>query len=251
MEDKQDHKVTDMQTLNAKNCLLTGATGGLGKELAAKLVINGCNLFLTARNEKKLNKLTSLLQKQTENKIKIYYKSADLSKSDDVKDLIKYVKKKFNSIDILINCAGVFQVNFLKDTNLADFEKSFNVNMKAPFMLCKEFSQDMIKKRWGKIVNIGSSSSYNGYKKTSIYCATKHALLGFSRSLVDELKKYNVRTFCVSPGSIKTNMAKKLVEQDFDTFLDPKEVAEAILFVISHDNEMVIDELKLNRKKIE
>ena len=251
MEDKQDHKVTDMQTLNAKNCLLTGATGGLGKELAAKLVINGCNLFLTARNEKKLNKLTSLLQKQTENKIKIYYKSADLSKSDDVKDLIKYVKKKFNSIDILINCAGVFQVNFLKDTNLADFEKSFNVNMKAPFMLCKEFSQDMIKKRWGKIVNIGSSSSYNGYKKTSIYCATKHALLGFSRSLVDELKKYNVRTFCVSPGSIKTNMSNNLVEQDFDTFLDPKEVAEAILFVISHDNEMMIDELKLNRKKIE
>ena len=251
MEDKQDHKVTDMQTLNAKNCLLTGATGGLGKELAAKLVINGCNLFLTARNEKKLNKLTSLLQKQTENKIKIYYKSADLSKSDDVKDLIKYVKKKFNSIDILINCAGVFQVNFLKDTNLADFEKSFNVNMKAPFMLCKEFSQDMIKKRWGKIVNIGSSSSYNGYKKTSIYCATKHALLGFSRSLVDELKEYNVRTFCVSPGSIKTNMAKKLVEQDFDTFLDPKEVAEAILFVISYDKEMIIDELKLNRIKIE
>ena len=251
MEDKQDHKVTDMQTLNAKNCLLTGATGGLGKELAAKLVINGCNLFLTARNEKKLNKLTSLLQKQTENKIKIYYKSADLSKSDDVKDLIKYVKKKFNSIDILINCAGVFQVNFLKDTNLADFEKSFNVNMKAPFMLCKEFSQDMIKKRWGKIVNIGSSSSYNGYKKTSIYCATKHALLGFSRSLVDELKEYNVRTFCISPGSIKTNMAKKLVEQDFDTFLDPKEVAEAILFVISYDKEMIIDELKLNRIKIE
>ena len=240
-----------MQTLNAKNCLLTGATGGLGKELAIKLVANGCNLFLTARNEKKLNGLASSLQKQTENKIKIYYKSADLSKSDDVKDLIKYVKKKFNSVDILINCAGIFQVNFLRNTNLDDFEKSFNVNMKTPFLLCKEFSQNMIKKKWGRIVNVGSSSSYNGYKKTSIYCATKHALLGFSRSLVDELKKYNVRTFCVSPGSIKTNMAKKLVEQDFDTFLDPKEVAEAILFVISHDNEMMIDELKLNRKKIE
>ena len=240
-----------MQTLNAKNCLLTGATGGLGKELAIKLVANGCNLFLTARNEKKLNGLASSLQKQTENKIKICYKSADLSKSDDVKDLIKYVKKKFNSVDILINCAGIFQVNFLRNTNLDDFEKSFNVNMKTPFLLCKEFSQNMIKKKWGRIVNVGSSSSYNGYKKTSIYCATKHALLGFSRSLVDELKEYNVRTFCISPGSIKTNMAKKLVEQDFDTFLDPKEVAEAILFVISHDNEMMIDELKLNRIKIE
>ena len=240
-----------MQYLNAKNCLLTGATGGLGKELATKLVEYGCNIFLTASNEKKLNELVSLLQKQTENKVEIYHKSADLSKLGDVKNLIKYVKKKFNSIDILINCAGIFQVNFLKDTSLDDFEKSLNVNMKAPFLLCKEFSQNMIKKRWGRIVNIGSSSSYNGYKKTSIYCATKHALLGFSRSLVDELKKYNVRTFCISPGSIKTNMAKKLVEQNFNTFLDPKEVADAILFVISYDKEMIIDELRLNRMKIE
>lgn len=240
-----------MGTLNAKNCLLTGATGGLGRELAIKLVDNNCNLFLTASNEKKLKELASSLQKQSKNRIKIYYKSADFSKLSNVKNLIKYVKKKFNSIDILINCAGIFQVNFLKDTSLDDFEKSFNVNMKTPFLLSKEFSQDMVKKKWGRIVNIGSSSSYNGYEKTSIYCATKHALLGFSRSLVNELKKYNVRTFCISPGSIKTNMAKKLVEQNFNTFLDPKEVADAILFVISYDKEMIIDELRLNRMKIE
>ena len=96
MEDKQDHKVIDMQTLNAKNCLLTGATGGLGKELAAKLVINGCNLFLTARNEKKLNKLTSLLQKQTENKIKIYYKSAGVN-IDAGNEAVDRIKDKVES----------------------------------------------------------------------------------------------------------------------------------------------------------
>ena len=76
-------------------------------------------------------------------------------------------------------------------------------------------------------------------------------MLGFSRSLVDELKKYNVRTFCVSPGSIKTKMGETLVDQDYNTFLNPKEVAESVIFIISYDEEMIIDELRLNRIKIE
>jgi len=100
-------------------------------------------------------------------------------------------------------------------------------------------------------VNIGSSSSYQGFKNSSVYCVSKHALLGFSRSILDELKKYNVRTFCVSPSSIKTKMGETLVEQDFNTFLNPKEVAESIIFIISYNDEMIIDELRLNRIKIE
>ena len=235
--------------LEKKNCILTGATGGLGEEIAIQLAKKNCNLFLTSL-EGNSEKLKQKLEKLN-NEILIKYQQCDLRKVENVDDLIRKTREEFTSVDILINCAGIFQVNFLMNTNLDDFEKSFNVNMKTPFLLCKEFSQNMIKKKWGRIVNVGSSSSYNGYKKTSIYCASKHALLGFSRSLVDELKEYNVRTFCISPGSIKTNMAKKLVEQDFDTFLDPKEVAEAILFVISYDKEMIIDELKLNRIKIE
>jgi len=126
-----------------------------------------------------------------------------------------------------------------------------NVNIQAPILLSKEFSQDMVKKKWGRIVNIGSSSSYQGFKNSSIYCASKHALLGFSRSVLDELKNDNVRTFCVSPSSIKTKMGETLVEQDFNTFLNPKEVAESVIFIISYNDEMIIDELRLNRIKIE
>lgn len=147
----------------------------------------------------------------------------------------------------MINCAGVFPNSFLNDSTIEEFENCFNINVKAPFLLCKEFSKQMIHNKWGRIVNIGSSSSYEGYKKTSVYCASKHALLGLSRSLLDELKEYNVRTFCISPGSIKTEMANVLVEQDYSTFIDPKEVAELIIYLISFDKEMITEEIRLNR----
>jgi len=128
-----------------------------------------------------------------------------------------------------------------------DFEKCFSVNVRAAFVLCKEFSQGMISKKWGRIVNIASSSAYTGFKNTSIYCSSKHALLGLSRSLHSELKEHNVRTFCVSPGSIKTPMGKSVVGQSYETFLDPSEVAELVVRLISFDSEMISQEIQLHR----
>ena len=126
----------------------------------------------------------------------------------------------------------------------------FNVNVKIPFILSKEFSKDMIKKKWGRIINIGSSSSYNGFENGSLYCGSKHAILGLSRSLQSELKQKNVRVLCISPGSTQTNMGKISKDQDFSTFLSAKEVAKYIIFSISFDKEMIIDEARLNRMVI-
>ena len=129
-----------------------------------------------------------------------------------------------------------------------------NLNVRAPFVLSKEFSKDMIKNKWGRIVNIASSSAHNGFKNAAVYCTSKHALLGLSRTLFAELKNQNVRTFCVSPGSMKTRMAKEdeglLAEHDYSTFMDPNEVAEFITKIISYDNEMVSQEINLSRLSI-
>ena len=232
------------QILQGKNCLITGSTGGLGKEIAKEFAKNGCNLFLTGRNNKKLNSLKDELEK---NQIKIDFQQADLSDTDEIQKLFKKVKSTFSSIDILVNCAGVFPVKLLSDSTIDDFEKCFSVNVKAAFLLCKEFSQGMISKKWGRIVNIASSGAYNGKGKTVIYRASKHALLGLSRSLHSELREYNVRTFCVSPGSIKTSMGKSVIGQSYETFLNPTEIAELIVHLISFDNEMVSHEIQLNR----
>ena len=234
------------QTLHSKNCLITGATGGLGKEIAKEFAKNGCNLFLTAQNKEKLNLLKNELE-LNQNSIKIDFEAVDLSSTHQIQKLVERTKNSFSHIDILVNCAGIFPVKPLSDSMIDDFDKCFDINIKSAFILCKEFSKEMIYKKWGRIVNIGSSSSYNGFKNTSIYCSSKHALLGLSRSLHDELKEHNIRTFCVSPGSIKTSMGKRVIGQNYDTFMDPKEIAEFIVYIISFDKGMVSEEIKLNR----
>ena len=179
--------------------------------------------------------------------IKIDFEAADLSDVDDIQKLIDKTKNAFPNIDILVNCAGIFPVKLLSNSTVDDFEQCFSVNVKAAFVLCKEFSQGMVSKKWGRIVNIASSSAYAGFKNTSIYCSSKHALLGLSRSLHSELKEHNVRTFCVSPGSIKTPMGKSVVGQSYETFLNPSEVAELVGRLISFDSEMISQEIQLHR----
>ena len=239
------------QILRGKNCLITGATGGLGKEIAKEFAKNGCNLFLTGRNNEKLNELKNELE-NSENNIKIGFEQADLSNISEIQKLIDQIKKMFSNIDVLVNCAGIFPVNMLSESTIDDFEKCFSVNVKAAFILSKEFSQQMISKKWGRIVNIASSSAYAGFKNTSIYCSSKHALLGLSRSLHSELKEHNVRTFCVSPGPIKTPMGYDIIKNEnpderFDSFMNPDDIAEFITYLISFDNEMVSEEIRLSR----
>ena len=91
---------------------------------------------------------------------------------------------------------------------MEDFDKCFNINVRLPYALIKEFSSQMIKKKWGRIVNIVSSSAYFGVKESVVYCGSKHALLGLSRATYNELKEYNIRTYSISPGSMKTTMGK-------------------------------------------
>ena len=239
------------QILCGKNCLITGATGGLGKEIAKEFAKNGCNLFLTGRNNDKLNSLKNELENSV-NEIKIDFEDADLSDDGEIQKLIEKVKNTFVNIDILVNCAGVFPVKLLSDSTVEDFENCFSVNVKAAFVLCKEFSQGMISKKWGRIINIASSGAYNGRSKTVVYRASKHALLGLSRSLHSELKEHNVRTFCVSPGPIKTSMGHDIIKNEnpderFDSFMNPNEIAEFIAYLVSFDNEMVSEEIRLSR----
>jgi short-subunit dehydrogenase len=232
--------------IKGKNCFISGATGGLGKSIATELVLNQCNLFLTSTKKTKLKKLKKELS-AVNSDIIINYDVCDLRKLNDIKKIIKKFRSTMGNCDILINCAGILPIKPLSKTLVSDYDSCFNVNVKAPFLLSKEFSNDMKKKKWGRIVNIGSSSSYDGFSETSIYSASKHAILGFSRSIQKELKSYGIRTCCISPGSIKTKMGKQIKGQNYSTFINPKEIAEAILNLIQFDKEMMIPEIRLDR----
>jgi 3-oxoacyl-[acyl-carrier protein] reductase len=232
--------------LKNKNCLITGATGGLGTALSIEFAKNNCNLFLTSRNNHNLKILKSQLQTQNKT-ITVKTFSADLSNLSEINNLIKEIRKSYTTIDILINCAGILPLKFIQDSTVEDFDECFNINVRAPIILIKEFSKDMTDQRWGRIVNIASSAAYNGLEKTIIYRATKHALLGFSKAVHKELRDYNVRTFCISPGPIKTKMGEILENENYQTFINPSDIADFITNLISYDTEMFSEEIRLGR----
>ena len=232
--------------LKNKNCLITGATGGLGTALSIEFAKNNCNLFLTSRNKHNLKILKSQLETQNKT-ITVKTFSADLSNLTEINNLIKEIRKSYTTIDILINCAGILPIKFIQDSTVDDFDECFNINVLPSIILTKEFSKDMTDQRWGRIVNIASSGAYNGQEKTIIYRAAKHGILGFSKAVHKELRDYNVRTFCISPGPIKTKMGEMLENENYQTFINPSDIADFITNLISYDTEMFSEEIRLGR----
>ena len=237
-------KSMHIESLKGKTALVSGATGGIGESIARKLAECGCNLILTSKTEKKLKLLSNELLHFDVN---VDYLVSDLRNIDEVYDFISYAKNKYKRIDILINSAGIFNNSSLTEIEDKDYFESFDINFRSIFLFSREFSKEMVNNKWGRIVNIGSSSSFSGWKDTSLYCAAKHAVLGFSRAIHIELRDYNVRTYCISPSSTLTNMGKQLKNQDSSTFLDPDDVAKYVVFSISFDSNIISNEISLSR----
>ena len=235
-----------MNILDGKTAFVSGATGAIGKSIAYALAERGCNLFLTSTNNKLLEELIELLSHY---EITVTAFSGDLTSKKDVNKIID-AAKNYKSIDILVNSAGVFPNINLFDTSDDDFENTLNINIRSAFMFTRAFAVEMVKNEWGRIVNIGSSSAYSGFQNTSVYCASKHALLGFSRAIHDELKENNVRTYFISPSSTKSKIGLETIGQDYSTFLDPEDIAKYVVFAISFDSNIMSEEIFLKRRII-
>ena len=231
-----------------KKCLIVGASGGIGNAITRKLAEQNYDLFLIGKNKNKLLKLKKEVEKDG---INVEIDSVDLTNEKQIEKSIKKIRKTFKKIDILINTPGSFLIKSIEKTSIEEFDEIFKINVRAPFIFSKEFSKDMKKSKWGRIVNIGSSSAYNGFKNSIVYCSSKHALLGFSRALFSELKENNIRVYSISPGSTQTKMGRLSKNQKFETFLKPEEIAEYVEFVISFDKQLISEEIRLNRMKIE
>ena len=218
-----------------KNVIITGAASGLGREISKQLNDYGANLvFLVSPTSD-----TSSIQFAK----KII--RCDLSDKNEVLSLTS--QNIFEEVDILINCAGVFPIKSLENTSIEEYESIMSINCTTPLILSKACVHFMRKKNNATIINIGSSSSYNGSERSGAYCISKHALLGMSRSLTKEMKKYGIRVLMFSPGSIKTKMGRLDTDQDFETFLDPAEGASYIIFSSTFENEMITNEVRMNR----
>jgi short-subunit dehydrogenase len=231
-----------------KTFLITGASSGLGKIFATVIADIAKNIIIVGRNKSKLLRLKKKIAK-INSTINVFIITVDLSKDIGVKKIFKEFKKqkKIKFVDVLINSAANFTVKKIENISMQQLKKDFQINVISPFMISKFFGLKMKKKNKGTIFNSGSSSSYDCSKNTSIYCSTKHALLGMSKSFNAELKSHGVKSVFIAPGSMKTSMGRKVKNQDFNTFIDPYEVANIMMYLLKNEKSMFIDELKIKR----
>ena len=182
--------------------------------------------------------------------VKVFMIVADLSKKSGALKLIQRLQKntEIQCIDVLVNSAAKFTVKKIENISIKDLDSDFQLNIISPFIISKYIGLKMKKKRKGVIFNIGSSSAYDCSKETSIYCSTKHALLGMSRAFNTELQSHGVKSIFIAPGSMKTPMGRKVKNQNYNTFIDPKEVATMMKNLLNDRRSMLVEEIKIKRK---
>tara|TARA_B110000003_G_C16650170_1_gene533817 strand:- start:793 stop:1500 length:708 start_codon:yes stop_codon:yes gene_type:complete len=230
-----------------KICLITGASKGIGWSIVKRLLESGAIVCATSSNSQNLSNLKNDFDQYKEN---LHTFIADLTSTSDVNNLCESVSKKIGDIDILINNAGVLHLESLENSSDELLRKSFEVNFFAPFALTRFFSKSMVEKKQGCIINICSSSSYTGggAPEHCIYASTKHALLGFSRALDEELRSSNIRVGTISPAGVSTDMMGDRADLDHTSFMTADEVAAGVMFLLNSDGQGIVYEMRMWRK---
>ncbi|MCU4177091.1 SDR family oxidoreductase [Carboxylicivirga sp. N1Y90] len=190
---------------------ITGASSGIGEELAYAYAREGARLVLTARREDKLNLVREKCLSYTK---ECFVFPADLSSTDQLEDLVDNVIKQTGTIDVLVNNAGISQRSLAHATPLENDRKIMEINFFSAVALTKLVLPYMIKNRSGHIVAISSIVGKFGFPLRSAYSAAKHALQGFFESLRAELKADNIKVTIVSPGRIKTEVSKNALTKE-------------------------------------
>ena len=229
-----------MQLLQGKTAIVTGATRGIGKGVALKLAEQGANIAFTyVSSEEKALALENELQALGV-KAKAYKSDASLMK--DAEELVKDVLKNFESIDVLVNNAGITKDNLLMRMSEEDFNRVLEVNLKSIFNMTKAVQRTMLKQRSGSIVNMTSVVGVKGNAGQSNYAASKAGVIGFTKSIALELGSRNIRCNAIAPGFIETEMTEKLGEKVIKNWRDsiplkrggtPEDVANTTLFLAS------------------
>ena len=203
-----------MSLLEGKNILITGGSRGIGKSIVKILIKNGANVgFTYSSSEDAANKISRELD--TDSTKCISYKS-DASLLDECENLVESFLNDFETIDVLINNAGITKDNLLMRMNEQDFDKVIEVNLKSVFNMTKATQRVFLKNRNGSIINMSSVVGVKGNAGQSNYAASKAGIIGFSKSIAIELGSRNIRCNVIAPGFIRTEMTDNLSESIID-----------------------------------
>ena len=202
-----------MFNLSGKRVLITGAAGGIGKELSKSFLEVGANIILSGTNINRLQSLKDDLNQECE----VF--ECDLKNVDEINNLLNFLDGS-GGVDVLINNAGKTEDNLLMRMTDEQWEDIMLINLTSVMRLTRGIIRGMIKKRWGRIINITSIVALTGNPGQSNYVASKSGLIGFSKSLASEVASRGITVNCIAPGFIKTNMTDKLNENQTSSIIN-------------------------------
>ncbi|PZO73585.1 MAG: 3-oxoacyl-[acyl-carrier-protein] reductase [Mesorhizobium amorphae] len=227
-----------MFDLSGRKALVTGASGGIGEAVARALHAQGATVGLHGTRVEKLEALASELG----DRVKLF--PADLSDREAVKALGQKAEAELEGVDILVNNAGITRDGLFVRMSDADWDAVIEVNLTAVFRLTRELTHPMMRRRSGRIINVSSVVGVTGNPGQANYCASKAGLIGFSKSLAQEIASRNVTVNCIAPGFIESAMTDKLNDKQKDAIMGAipmkrmgtgAETAAAVVFLASQE----------------
>jgi len=231
---------------NNEVVVITGAGSGMGRETAILFAKDNYIVVCTDINKKMLDETLLLIKKEGKEAYSII---SDLINVNDIEKLAKEVEKKFEKVDILINCAGALgKVNNLIKATEEAMDFIIDINLKGVYRCCKYFLPLMIKQKRGLIINIASRAGKTPMPTAPIYTAAKWGVLGFTKSLNLALREYGIKVSSVNPASTNTNFWGKVNEDSkeyYNKLLDPIDIARACLFLAKQSKKCIVSEIDL------
>jgi 3-oxoacyl-[acyl-carrier protein] reductase len=225
-----------MQSLQGKVALVTGAGKGIGKAIAEALAREGVQVGLVARNKENIK---SVAEELAAVGVKTTYATADVSKRQEVEAAVAKVQQDLGAIDILINNAGTATFGGFLELEPDVWEEQVRVNLFGVYYATRAVLPQMIERKTGDIINISSTAGKSGSAVTSAYSASKFAVFGLTESLMQEVRKHNIRVTAMAPSTVVTELAHSanLIKGDPERVMHPEDFAE-----------LIIAQLKLNRR---
>ena len=224
-----------------KVALITGASRGIGASIAYELARHNCNVCINYNNSyQEVLELKENIEKKF--KVKVLLIKADITKEDEIINMVNTVIKKFNKIDILVNNAGIAIDSIVEDKNIRDFHQILDTNLIGPFLISREVSKYMLEQKSGNIINIASTNGIDTYYEYSLdYDASKAGLISLTHNL-SEMYAPHIRVNAIAPGWVNTDMNQEL-DEDYikeekkyiylKRFAEPEEIAKVVVFLAS------------------
>jgi 3-oxoacyl-[acyl-carrier protein] reductase len=232
-------------SLQDKVAIVTGASRGIGKAITLALAAEGIRVVAAARSKKTLQQLKQDVEAASG---KVYPVIADLALAYSPQHIVEQTLTQCGRLDILINNAGIVLSGPLIETSVEEWDQVMAINARAPFLLCKEAIPHIKAAGGGTIIQISSVIGVKGYVNQGAYTASKHALMGMSKVLAQEVKADNIRVHTILPGGVATDMAEQ-VRPDLKPadLMQPEEIAEIVMFLLTHRGNAVIDSINVRR----